>query len=495
MTLARFKSFQILHSESNYHFVVERGVFFCCRSSSADTKNLDSAGFFVEENQWNLSEFKKTLEGSLKKLSITNKDLIVKAVGPVQLIDKWSAHLSAHKIEKVSRDGALEYYFFPKEQRIRVAATSISSPASENHPDEENVEIRNKKRTGPVRILVVDDSKTIRMLLKGIFSNDPGLEVIADTGSPKEVVSLIEKHKPDLITLDIHMPEMDGVTLLKSYIGQYPIPTVMISSISMEEGPIVFSALEAGAVDYIKKPEMNELAENAELIIDKIKTAATVSIKQQNKIKNSGSQKKQGGSQLALDTDSFVAIGSSTGGTEALKEILTRLPASIPPIVIVQHIPPVFSKAFAKRLNDICSFTVKEAEHNDLVEKNHVYIAPGGKQMRLQKNGAQIKVEIVDAEPVNRHKPSVDYLFDSLVDFKLKKPVAMILTGMGGDGARGLLKLKQAGWTTLAQNKETCVVFGMPQVAIQLGAADHVVPLDQIAEKLQQFIPAKSSAA
>lgn len=330
------------------------------------------------------------------------------------------------------------------------------------------------------KVLIVDDSKTIRQLLNKILSEDPMLEVVAEAEGPLEVERLIEKHRPDVITLDIHMPDMDGVTLLKRIHPKYKIPTVMISSISKEEGSHVLDALEAGAIDYIQKPSMTDLREVAAQIRDRIKTAANAKVRSRRTVV----KKATSSLSMAVDKNSLIVIGSSTGGTEAVREVLQTLPGEIPPILIVQHIPPVFSAAFANRLNDLFPFEVKEAAHGDEVTPNRVLIAPGGKQMGVKALKDKLIVVINDDAPVNRHKPSVDYMYQSVSQMGSKKVVGVILTGMGADGAREMKRLHDMGIKTIAQDKDSCVVFGMPQAAIQQGGVDFVLPLDQIGSKI-----------
>ncbi|MBC7692119.1 MAG: chemotaxis response regulator protein-glutamate methylesterase [Methylotenera sp.] len=345
----------------------------------------------------------------------------------------------------------------------------------------------------PKKVLVVDDSKTIRELLTKILSSDPELQVVACAELPSQVEDLIRRHQPDVITLDIHMPEMDGVTLLRQYLPKYPVPTVMITSISMEESTQVLTALESGAVDYIQKPSFQELARVAPLIIEKVKTAAQVRLKTRAQLLSSKSSTVRHASQMYQD-GMIVAIGSSTGGTEALKVVLTQLPEKIPPILVVQHIPAVFSKAFADRLNQLCPFEVKEAQDGDEVLPNQVLIAPGGLQMSLIRSGPGLRVKIEDSAPVNRHKPSVDVLFDSVAELVGKRAVGVILTGMGADGSKGLLKMRNAGARTIAQDQESCVVFGMPAEAIKLGAACEVHSLNVISGAMLKFLRRQSAA-
>lgn len=328
------------------------------------------------------------------------------------------------------------------------------------------------------KVLIVDDSKTIRQLLKNILNQDPQLQVVAEAETPLQVEDLIKKHKPDVITLDIHMPQMDGVTLLKKIHPLYNIPTVMISSISRDEGSFVLDALEAGAVDYIQKPSLHDLKDVIDQIRERVRTAASAQIR--NK-KTAPPQVRISGK---LDQGHLIVIGASTGCTEAIKTILQRLPSEIPPIVIVQHIPPIFSAAFAERLNQIMPFDVKEARSGDEVRPNQVLIAPGGKQMAVKEINHKLVIQITDDRPVNRHKPSVDYMFESVSKLNLKKVVGLILTGMGADGARMLKKLRDSGAETIAQDQSSCVVFGMPKEAIQIQAAKYVLPIDQIANKV-----------
>ncbi len=367
-----------------------------------------------------------------------------------------------------------------------VSASRLSSAASTK-----SSVISTSSSTAKKKVLIVDDSKTIRQLLVKILSEDPGLQVVAEAEGPLEVEKLIEKHKPDVITLDIHMPDMDGVTLLKKIQPKYKIPTVMISSISKEEGRQVLDALEAGAIDYIQKPSMNDLREVASQIRDRIKTAANAKVRSRKTVTRKSTS-------TATDKTSLILIGSSTGGTEAVREVLQALPNEIPPILIVQHIPPVFSAAFANRLNDLFPFEVKEAANGDEVIPNRVLIAPGGKQMGVKAMKDKLIVVITDDAPVNRHKPSVDYMYQSVSQLGSKKVVAAILTGMGADGAREMKRLRDMGIKTIAQDKDSCVVFGMPQAAIQQGGVDHVLPLDQIGHKIvelcSQFGSAKKAA-
>lgn len=381
-----------------------------------------------------------------------------------------------------------QIYFYPATGRLRVAKTP-SKAAVQAKPTVQVASPLKKKRP---RVLIVDDSKTIQELLTRILSADPELEVIGRAPNAIVAEKMIQELKPDVLTLDIHMPEISGIEFLEKIMPVKPMPVVMISSISMEEGPAVLRALELGAVDYIQKPSLKELAQLSPLICEKVRHAAEVRVRKYNKDRIGRLVPKHAKS--SLNTSVLVAIGASTGGTEALKDVLVHLPAEIPPIVVVQHIPPVFSAAFAKRLNELCPFEVKEAEDGDLVVKNRVLIAPGGKQMAIETVGGTLKVRLTDDPPVSRHKPSVDYLFSSVAKLKGRTTIAAILTGMGSDGARGMLELKNTGARTMAQDEASCVVFGMPKVAIEMGGVDEIHPLEKIPEVLVKWLSKRDAA-
>lgn len=382
--------------------------------------------------------------------------------------------------------GASDYVEKPSLENIAQAANEIRSKLktvlkSKSLAPQAKATVKTYQKT---RVLIVDDSQTIQELLEKIINQDPGMEVVGKTGDPYKVDGLIQQTKPDLITLDIHMPGMDGVTLLRQIMPKYGLPVVMISSISREEGPQVLQALELGAIDYIQKPEMKSLGELAPQMRERLKIAA-----KSRPQKKRGVQRKFTGE--ISGADSLILIGASTGGTEAIRVVLESFPKSIPPILIVQHIPAGFSAAFAKRLNDLLPFQVKEAVDGELVEANKVLIAPGGLQMGVRSLGGKLAVQVLDAGSVNRHKPSVDYLFQSVSRLGIKNVVGVIMTGMGADGARGLKDLRSGGAKTIAQDEESSVVFGMPKEAIRLGAAETVSSLDKMTEniiaKLNEF--------
>ncbi len=342
------------------------------------------------------------------------------------------------------------------------------------------------------KVLIVDDSPSIRTLLEKVLSADPGIEVVGTTGHPLKVESLIHELHPDVMTLDIHMPEIDGPELLERLLPNTPIPTVMVTSVSKEDGTSVFRALEAGAVDYIQKPSLTDLPSLAPMIVEKVKTAASAQVFSR-KTTIPSRRMSLSSSAHTMDLNFIIAIGSSTGGTEALREILAALPSAIPPIVIAQHIPPFFSAAFADRLNKICEFEVKEAESGDSIRPSRVLIAPGGRQLRIAGTPGKWHAVVEDAPKVNHHSPSVDVLFDSVAAYVGKSAIGIILTGMGKDGAQGLLKMKQAGAYTIAQDEASSVVFGMPREAVRIGAVDFVCPLSRISDTLLDVLRKKAA--
>ncbi len=350
------------------------------------------------------------------------------------------------------------------------------------------------KDVSPVRktrVLIVDDSKTIRDILARIFTQDPEFEVVGQAEDPFQAEALLTQVKPDVITLDIHMPGMTGVQWLEKLLPKNPIPVVMITSLQLQDGNEVFHALELGAVDYIAKPALKDLNLVSLVIRDKVKQASKATVrKSSSKVPRKTIHDKS--AQFVHGT--VLSIGASTGGTEALREVLTAMPPHIPPTLIVQHIPPVFSKAFADRLNDLCHFDVKEAADGDSVHDDRVLIAPGGKQMKLVRKNTGLFVEVTDDEPVNRHKPSVDYLFNSVASVVGKKAIGVILTGMGADGAKGLLNIRTSGGRTISQNESSCVVYGMPKAASDIGASEEVVDLNEIASRIVDLARTRKGA-
>jgi two-component system chemotaxis response regulator CheB len=332
------------------------------------------------------------------------------------------------------------------------------------------------------RVLIVDDSGTIRKILKRIISQiGEGWEVVGECEDAESVPEAILKYRPDIVTMDLHLKKMNGADAVKLYLGPQRIPTILISSQPKEDGGLVMEALSNGAFDYIQKPESGQWEEMKEDLHMKMDAGVKSNLRKVEITKAK--------TLLAEDfrpEEWLIVIGSSTGGTQALQEILTRLPPKIPAIMIAQHIPAGFSKALAERLDKLCPFTVKEAEDGDDVVPGKVLIAPGSNHLRITKNGK--KAEVYPGEPVNRFRPSVEVLFDSVRERSELKIISVMLTGMGKDGAEAMLRLHNEGAYCIAQDEETCVVFGMPKEAIRLGAADKVARLENIPEAIISFM-------
>jgi two-component system chemotaxis response regulator CheB len=341
--------------------------------------------------------------------------------------------------------------------------------------------MQNRKK---IRVLVVDDSALFREVLSRGISTDSDLEVVATANDPFDARDKILKYKPDVMTCDIQMPRMDGIEFIRQLLPQYPIPVIVISTVSSA----VFDAMDAGAVDFITKPSVSSVEAVREFIYDlnyKIRIASTARILSSHADVH---YDKPAGAAAATDTDKIIAIGASTGGTEAISQIITSLPENMPGIVIVQHIPPLFSLMFAQRLNTTAALEVKEAQNGDYVEAGKVLIAPGDKHMRIKRLNGKYKVECFEGEKVNGHCPSVDVLFDSVARAAGDKAIGIILTGMGYDGAKGLLEMKKNGAKAIGQDEASCVVYGMPKVAYNIGAVDKQVPLDSIAKTLLSIL-------
>ena len=340
--------------------------------------------------------------------------------------------------------------------------------------------------TPKIRVLIVDDSAVVRQTLREVLSSDPEIEVIATAGDPFVAADRIAEQVPDVITLDIEMPRMDGLTFLKKIMSQHPIPVVICSSLADEGAQSTFKALEYGAVDIITKPRLGtkQFLEDSRIsLCESVKAAAASRLRTLRPCHTvepkltADAILSPATHAMAETTEKVVVIGASTGGTEALKTVLEMLPPDTPGIVIVQHMPELFTRAFANRLDSLCAITVKEAETNDTVIRGRALIAPGNHHLLLKRSGARYYVEVKDGPLVCRHRPSVDVLFRSAARYAGQNAVGVILTGMGDDGARGMLEMKQAGATTFAQDEATCIVFGMPKEAIRLRGADRVVQI------------------
>jgi Chemotaxis response regulator containing a CheY-like receiver domain and a methylesterase domain len=343
-----------------------------------------------------------------------------------------------------------------------------------------------------IKVLCVDDSALIRDLLRQIINEQDDMEVVAVASDPLVARDLIKRHDPDVLTLDVEMPRMDGLDFLERLMRLRPMPVLMVSSLTSAGSEITLRALELGAVDFLEKPSVgirSGMLEYSEILVSKIRAAATARPKPRRPEAPTPVLKAP-----LVSSEKLVVVGASTGGTEAIREFLAPLPVNSPAILITQHMPGGFTHSFAQRLNRSCNLEVKEAEDGERILPGHAYVAPGDRHLLVARSGANYVVRLDDGPPVNRHKPSVDVLFHSAAQMAGRNAVGVLLTGMGKDGAAGLLALKQAGASTVAQDKESCVVFGMPREAIALGAADEVRALHEIPERVMQLIAAAGRA-
>lgn len=336
-----------------------------------------------------------------------------------------------------------------------------------------------------IRVLIVDDSAIVRKIFTQELSKYPDIEVVATAPDPYVARDKIVALKPDVITLDIEMPRMDGLTFLRKLMKYHPIPTIVVSSLTPKNSAMALEALEAGAVEVLAKPGGSySVGDMSVQLVEKIRAAARARLltRTQPEVTGSSVEATVQPPKLSLTqtTHKVIAMGASTGGTEALKTVLMQMPPMSPGIVIVQHMPPKFTKAFAERLNDLCQITVKEAQNNDAVIPGVALIAPGNYHMVLKRSGARYYVEIKEGPLVCYQRPSVDVLFHSVARCAGANAIGVIMTGMGRDGASGLLEMKKAGAKTIAQDEQSCVVFGMPKEAIKIGAVDVVAPLNDI---------------
>jgi two-component system chemotaxis response regulator CheB len=350
-----------------------------------------------------------------------------------------------------------------------------------------------------IKVLCVDDSALIRSLMTEIINSQPDMTVVATAPDPLVARDLIKQHNPDVLTLDVEMPRMDGLDFLEKLMRLRPMPVVMVSSLTERGSEITLRALELGAVDFVTKPKVgirDGMLEYSEKLADKVRAAARARVRQAAPAQHAAASSASAGAAAhapahaplfnnpLVSTEKLIIVGASTGGTEAIREVLVPLPPDAPAVLIAQHMPPGFTKSFAQRLNGLCRITVKEAEHGERVLPGHAYIAPGHAHLLLARSGANYIAHLSDDPPVNRHRPSVDVLFRSAAQHAGKNAVGVILTGMGRDGAAGLLDMRKAGAYTLAQDEASCIVFGMPREAIAMGAADEIASLSEMSRRV-----------
>lgn len=337
-----------------------------------------------------------------------------------------------------------------------------------------------------IKVLIIDDSALIRRLMTEIINAQPDMTVVGAAADPYAARDLIKASDPDVLTLDVEMPRMDGLDFLEKLMRLRPMPVVMVSTLTERGSDITMRALELGAVDFIAKPKLEiakGMTEAAEALLERIRMAAKARVQRRERAARAAEAPAAVGNRR-VSTEKLIIVGASTGGTEALRAFLTQLPPDAPGVLIVQHMPVGFTAAFAKRLNGLCRITVKEAEHNERVLPGHAYIAPGSHHLLVQRSGANYMTALSDAPPVNRHKPSVEVLFRSAAQAAGPNAVGIMMTGMGRDGAKAMLEMREAGAYNIAQDEATCVVYGMPREAVQLGAVHDIVPLNEIAARV-----------
>jgi two-component system chemotaxis response regulator CheB len=344
-------------------------------------------------------------------------------------------------------------------------------------------------RLEKIRVLIVDDSAIVRKILAEELAKYPDIDVIGVAPDPFVARDKIVTLKPDVLTLDIEMPRMDGLTFLRKLMRYYPLPTIIVSSLTPKGGKLTLEALDIGAVDVIAKPgAAYTVGDMSVLLVEKIRAASRVRLRKKEVPDIAVREEFEPIKALAQTSHKVIAIGASTGGTEALKQVLIRMPPNSPGIIIVQHMPANFTTTFAERLNSLCQITVKEAADNDSVTAGTALVAPGNYHMILRRSGARYYVEIKTGPMVHHQRPAVDVLFKSTAKYAGSNSIGVILTGMGSDGAEGLLEMKKMGAATIAQDEKTCVVFGMPKEAIKLNAVDYVLPIDQITSQIVRMV-------
>lgn len=342
---------------------------------------------------------------------------------------------------------------------------------------------------GKIKVLIVDDSAIVRKILAEELAKYPDIEVVGVAPDPFVARDKIVNLKPDVLTLDIEMPRMDGLTFLRKLMRYYPLPTIIVSSLTPKGGKLTLEALDIGAVDVIAKPGAAYTVGDMSIhLVEKIRAASRVQLSRKESTDVTVREEFEPIKALAQTSNKVIAIGASTGGTEALKQVLIKMPPNSPGIIIVQHMPANFTTAFAQRLNNLCQITVKEATDNDSVTAGTALVAPGNYHMILRRSGARYYVEIKTGPMVHHQRPAVDVLFKSTAKYAGPNSIGVILTGMGADGAEGLLEMKKMGAATIAQDEKTCVVFGMPKEAIKLNAVDYVLPIDQITSQIVRMV-------
>lgn len=392
------------------------------------------------------------------------------------LLEEKLGSLGLTVARKAVRDNFFQIRYRSENSRLEISI--------DDKPENSTATLASSAGAEKIKILIIDDSASVTLLLKKVIETDANMKVIGTCALPSMVAEKIETLRPDVITMDIKMPEMDGPTLVKLIYPKYRIPIVMISSISREEGGQVLESLENGAVDYIQKPNLRPIAELAEIILPRLKAVAASKTSEDVKTKFIAPTKLS----THWNPNFVIAIGSSTGGVEALKRLLTNFPPNIPPTVIAHHIPAVFSEALANRLDSCVEFDVTEAKDGDILKPNHVYLAPGGRDLKIISRGSDLICQILEKDPNYHYHPSIDLLFDSVARQCGNRAIGILLTGMGRDGADGMVNLKNAGSWNIAQDESSSVVYGMPKAAFEMGGTHLVLHLDEIAKHIDRKI-------
>ena len=481
--------------------LVPRGLFICIGRRSSDPSAARPAaacaiprGNVAGSLQEQMDRIVETLLQKIRSADPkTDSPLVAKLVGEPQLISAVKNSLKDRGIpieKSIERSDSFEVQLNVQQGKLRLSRSAPDRGSEVNSTALRSILAPSNR----IRVLILDDSLTVRKILCTLITEDPSFEVIGLAESDSDLKNLLSRGlKPDVITLDLNLPEKPGLQILKDTLVPLKIPAVIVSTLSVEDGPTVLSALEAGAVDYVQKPSLAEIPQLKESLLERLRSAAKAQILE-TEAQPSAIQKKTtafervrrkfGIQSKSADKQEYgrldkklIAIGASTGGTDAIRRILLGLPEEIPPIVIVQHIPGGFSKAFADRLNACLPFAVREAVDGDFVEPGVVLIAPGGYHLQVIEKDGKLIARVGEGPAVNRHKPSVDVLFRSVAALKSCERLGLILTGMGNDGAAGLLELHQSGAYTAAQDEASCVVYGMPKEAVRLGGVDRVASL------------------
>ncbi|MDD9951255.1 MAG: chemotaxis response regulator protein-glutamate methylesterase [Zetaproteobacteria bacterium] len=408
-------------------------------------------------------------------------------------VSKTKETATKNEVRKFFQQFKIPHCFFLRESRsyeeieIHLVDKKItiaqSTPSSTTQPSDGAPQGESSQTNRPIMVMTVDDSKTGRKIVEKCLAEYEDIQICAEAEDPLIAMELLKTHQPDVILLDVHMPKMTGLEFLEKFLPKRPIPTIMISGVAPEDGDTALRCLEVGAFDFIAKPSAQDIPEFRVTLSRVIRAAAKSRVEMH--AQGNGDTTPRLINTHSLQKNKMILIGSSTGGTVALTEIFKRLPASIPPIVIVQHIPEHFSNLFAKRLNSMCPFEIKEAEHGDIIQQNRVLIAPGHSHLKIapvtSKDGSEsLCVQLTQEEPELNHRPSVNVMFRSMPHKHAKNAIGVILTGMGKDGAEGLKHLKQLGAQTIGQNQISCAVYGMPKAAKELGAVDTEVSLEDL---------------